>query len=272
MKTIWLTLLLAAVTLCAAESRDPRKEIAELRLKDGTVLHHVQIVSFSSTAAMARWDEGRGTIPYEKFPEEWQEELSKFIPAQSFAPIKAASRHAKDYLSDLPSVNMTRLETLPEPPGERQTISGQCFVVTKGGVNVKMGLVEVSVYPLQAFTAYSDQIHRRSAARFDLMTAYAFPRNPTKLNDKSMQRSVEVRQAYLIEKYAIWSLLPPPLASTTTDADGKFSMTHNVAPPYVIFARGSRRVGDTEERYVWRVTSDKIRNPEQVIISNDDVE
>ena len=123
MKTIWLTLLLAAVTLCAAESQDPRKEIAELHLKDGTVLHHVQIVSYSTTAAMAKWDEGRGTIAYENFPEEWQNELLKFRPEQSRAPIYASSQYVPNSLSQFPPVNMAPLESLPEQPACSATTS-----------------------------------------------------------------------------------------------------------------------------------------------------
>jgi len=36
---------------------------------------------------------GRGTIAYENFPEEWQNELLKFRPEQSRAPIYASSQY-----------------------------------------------------------------------------------------------------------------------------------------------------------------------------------
>jgi dipeptidyl aminopeptidase/acylaminoacyl peptidase len=52
-------------------------------LKDGSVLHHVKIVSFGSSTVMARWDEGRGTIPYETFPDDVRKAAERFRPVPS---------------------------------------------------------------------------------------------------------------------------------------------------------------------------------------------
>lgn len=60
---------------------DINKPIAELTLKDGRLLKSVEIVSFASSSVMAKWEGGRGTIPYDSFPAEYKDALVKMRPA-----------------------------------------------------------------------------------------------------------------------------------------------------------------------------------------------
>ena len=69
--------------------------------------------------------------------------------------------------------------------------------------------------------------------------------------------------------YVVWQILPTASASATTGADGRFSITHHVAPPYIIFAIGSRTFGGETEYYRWQMASSLITNPMQVELSND---
>ena len=55
--------------------------ISELKLRDGRVLEDVQVTGFASAAVIARWNGGRGTIPYELFPAEYESVLSSIRPA-----------------------------------------------------------------------------------------------------------------------------------------------------------------------------------------------
>lgn len=51
--------------------------IPELKLTDGRILKQVTLVAFSPTAVMAKWEGGRGTLAYEKFPAEYHAALAK---------------------------------------------------------------------------------------------------------------------------------------------------------------------------------------------------
>jgi len=55
---------------CALADVDLTKPIAELRLKDGTIMHDVSIKSFGSTTVMVRHANGAGTIRLDLFPDE----------------------------------------------------------------------------------------------------------------------------------------------------------------------------------------------------------
>lgn len=66
-------------------------------LSDGTILHNVKIVSFGNVAVMAKWDGGRGTIPYDALPPEIRQavEPKKAAAApQAAAPPASASDSA----------------------------------------------------------------------------------------------------------------------------------------------------------------------------------
>src|SRR5687767_1999695 len=66
MKRILLLIAFAASAAFAAV--EINKPIAELTLKDGRTLKNVVFVSYSSSAIMAKWEGGRGTIPYDALP------------------------------------------------------------------------------------------------------------------------------------------------------------------------------------------------------------
>jgi hypothetical protein len=72
-RTLTLSFILCALWSAAAFGAPAAatligKPIATLGLTDGRVLHNVVIVGFSSTAVMARWDGGRGTIMFDVLP------------------------------------------------------------------------------------------------------------------------------------------------------------------------------------------------------------
>ena len=157
----------------------------------------------------------------------------------------------------------------PVPPGPAQTISGQCFVVTDGGQKITLSRVEVCIYPQRHFEEYAREIDARSRARFEAMKSIACPENFAALSVSEMDRSLAAAEVLRHDLYVVWQILPAASASTQTDADGRFSVTHRVAPPYVVFAVGSRTFGNETEYYHWQIPSSAIRNPSQVELTND---
>lgn len=159
----------------------------------------------------------------------------------------------------------------PVAPGPPQTVSGQCFVFTDGGQRITLEQVEVSVYPQREFEWYAQEIHARAKARFEVMKSIACPANFAALSIPEMDRSLAAAGVLQHDLYVVWQSLPIADASTRTGPDGRFSVTHQVAPPYVIFAAGSRTVGHETEFYRWQISSKVMANPLQLDLSNADL-
>ena len=156
-------------------------------------------------------------------------------------------------------------------PGPSQTISGQCFVVTDGGQRIHLDQVEVRIYPRREFEWYAQEVNARSRARFEEMKSVACPANLAALSVREMDRSLAAAAVLQHDLHVAWEALPTADASTKTDAAGRFSITHRVPPPYVVFALGSRTMGDATEYYRWQIASIAITNPLQVVLSNPDL-
>ena len=63
--------------------------------------------------------------------------------------------------------------------------------------------------------------------------------------------------------------LPQPIASASTDADGKFSFSLPSKQGFFLFAQGRRLVGKYEELYEWRIPSSEISNPDAVMLTTE---
>lgn len=64
--------------------------------------------------------------------------------------------------------------------------------------------------------------------------------------------------------------LPIPLAETTTDADGKFTMNLPPDRPFFFFAQAERLRSDGElERFEWRVPGETVKERANVLLSNE---
>jgi hypothetical protein len=147
------------------------------------------------------------------------------------------------------------------------TISGQCFVVTKGGSNVKLGLVPIFLYPKRLYYHYKGQIAERQTA-YRAQTKPYFDQFDAK-NDNASWLS-----AYKKTKLAdegLDELMPLPAKKTYTDADGKFEVTHNLGA-FVLIAKGQRLVGEKQEDYSWRISSDKIEKGVPLFLSNQNMD
>jgi len=269
MRNTHVALIVFLISASCAFGFNLDDEVAELRLKDGQVLHGVKFMSFASKTVMAKWTDGRGTIAYENLPDEYVIALKDFIPSAGKAPaakLQASGLGAfKEFIRQLPVADKTAIPAVQEPKGERQIMAGQCFIVTKGGTNYKLGLVNVSIYSAQNFAAYREEVVRRTKARLDTL-GKCFDDNTLTSHQKILLGGIQIA-----EMHDRWDMLPEASASATTDADGNFTLTHNVPPPFVVFARASRTVGEEKERYIWEVSSGKIKDPSRVFLSNDNM-
>jgi hypothetical protein len=216
----------------------------------------VVVLSFVASVALAGND---GRTPGAKGPVAVVSAASVAQPADS---MPAGSPGAPLDRTPLPSYP-------PVPSGPPQTISGQCFVVTDGGQKITLSRVDVCVYSQRQFEGYAREVDARSRARFAALKSIACPENFAALSVSEMDRSLAVAEALQHDLYVVWQILPAAAASAQTDADGRFSVTHRVAPPYVVFAVGQRTFGSETEYYRWQIPSSAIRNPSQVDLTND---
>lgn len=112
------------------------------------------------------------------------------------------------------------------------TVTGQVFIVTRGGQNFKLGLVPVMAYAPQDIAAFADE--RLSAL-------------------KAIRESSDIEDlAKGVKSFSpefVTNALPRPSSSAKTDADGRFSLKCRKGD--VLIAAGQREVFKDTERYVW---------------------
>jgi len=146
-------LLLAFVVCSAFADVDLNKTIAELPLKDGRSLKNVVLVSYSPSVVMAKWDGGRGTIAYEQFPDEYQQNL-----AATRVKTKTVKTAGKLNDETLPRKSVEPTMTHLELQGLASEIEKKINLIakftsthvfpTKGDTDAHIGLVVVSDKPI----------------------------------------------------------------------------------------------------------------------------
>jgi len=150
--------------------------------------------------------------------------------------------------------------------GPKQVIHGQCFIVTEGGVNIKLALVSIRIISADLLDNMEKDIMKRFTPRLDYWQKLA--------KEASDNKNYDLARVYLNfagdELLRLPDLLPPG-PHGKTDADGKFELVHTMRPPFVVVAYASRRVGDDVERYEWRVPSSQIDEDGSLMLSNDNL-
>lgn len=131
-------LLIASASIFGAV--DVSKPISSISLRDGRVLKDVQIVSFASTAIMAKWEGGRGTISYDLLPAEITDAIAPLRPKQQQA------------------ISPQTIAT----DGRKLKIEGQIFVPNHEGGAYRFVDTEVTAYPFSEMAKVLAQ-QKRSA-------------------------------------------------------------------------------------------------------------
>lgn len=134
------------------------------------------------------------------------------------------------------------------------SIHGSVFIVTRGGDNVKLALVDVSAIPTQA------AVEHLKKKRAEFMTSKEGWRTPEGV-DQGPARSQDLGKH-------IFESLPFGVAKALTDADGRFVIRLSRGTGYFLAAKASRQIGTAKEEYYWLVPTKVANPPEEVILSN----
>lgn len=170
-------------------------------------------------------------------------------------------------------------------------ISGEVFVITRAHESVKLGLVTIwafkpdeisaaiaktreSITPeiekLKNLQPPAQQLEDQAQNVNDLLLRYEaklFSESSDLYIEASLAvKKIEWRLDYLQSAAPFFERLPQPVASTKTDADGKFRLTLPDNSEVIIGAATSRKVADDTENYFWLL---KVKPPTNVTFSND---
>jgi hypothetical protein len=178
-------------------------------------------------------------------------------------------------------------------------VSGEVFIVTKGGQNIKLGLVQVQIFsesPVMKQINTKLQKVREEIPRL-LLTDKKLELEYNASHDKWFNRllkygsndslldtlnkvSLEKYQEYINIHYPLLryyrpdfyiSELPKPIYTTKTNSDGKFQLNLNPGK-YVLLALSSRMVGDKTEDYCWFIhIIVKQKQQNNIMLSNDNL-
>jgi len=171
----------------------------------------------------------------------------------------------------------------------QREIVGEVFIVTKGGQNVRLGLVEVRAFPesqikpfisqklkeaeaqrpaleeavTEAQRHYEQAKANARAATNDYLDAELgermsalstrFSREDSAREKLTELNDAEGKLAYLSAPEFFFAGLPQGVASARTNADGKFTLTVPRSGKYALAARAQREVFGSTEFYYWMV-------------------
>jgi hypothetical protein len=187
------------------------RPIAELRLKDGTVLHGVTFVSVGASSITGKWDGGRGSIPLAQLPDVVRADLVPAMPAKP-DPVAVPTPTP----APVPSPDATH-EAAPEVlavplPTEIELTNGfvmhQCKVVswradamTVNYVGGKVLVQLANVVPAQRalFVAHRDAVYARNARMQAAKAGKTRPAVPTdhEIKAAQIQAAIEAHQLVL---------------------------------------------------------------------------
>jgi hypothetical protein len=166
-------------------------------------------------------------------------------------------------------------------------VSGQVFIVTRGGESIKLALVEISLYDAsqaeRAFTDWRQSVERECEPKFNELERQArvnlanakireqpLGREFMEWNANFILSIIESDRADLFAGAAAFQHLPKAaLIRTKTDVDGKFSMLVPRVGSYVIAAAAKREIAGKTENYYWAL---RVRAAhEQILLNNDNL-
>ncbi len=275
--------------VCSVYSQEiSRGDRLDIKTADGKTYEKAKVMEITPTALVVINSGGVFTLPKSQLPAEFSARISwpappapqpkpetvsptpVFVPRPTYVPPAptpvAASR---DVIVPMPTV---RPDLSPLTPHSGEVTStllssklyGQCFIVTRGGTNYKLGDVTISVYPKEAYYWYTSQVSKRSRA----FNAEWDPYQEDRSNRKDYAASIKALDIMISYSAKLHEMIPAAAYFTTTDADGRYEIEHKVAKPYVVIAHASREVGDKTEKYKWVIDSDEISENGQLMLTN----
>lgn len=129
-------------------------------------------------------------------------------------------------------------------PLPTQKIEGQAFIVMKNGESLKLGGIPVLIVDSNAVMAQIDAVTKRVEAQTAMFLSTT-EKSKKQFWPKPMSNQVwsEILKSTMI------------LKGTMTDADGRFSLDVPVGKNVVIVAFGERQLLETQETYLWVLTT-----------------
>jgi len=228
MKIIFAFFAIAASAALGAI--DLGKPIAELKLNDGRTIKNVVFVSYSSSAIMAKWDGGRGTIAYEALPTDIAAAASSMRPK--------ATKTSRPEAPKVATKTNSRTDDPKAPTTQERRIGGQVFVTTRGAGAYRFTDATVIAYPSALLAVALDRLKGElSNAATSRMSSQATP-----ADEWLVAWAKSARECGLT-----------PIASATTNADGEYLLNIPSQEEVFLFCYTTRRVGGAIEQNRWIV-------------------
>jgi len=172
-----------------------------------------------------------------------------------------------------------------ELSGKTAAISGQVFIATKGGENIKLSLVDVTAISEKKMLNFlaSSQTKRRTlldnsdsaAKEFTAAKKLAEQQDNSAFEEiaiikaKKLIKANEILAPVMSGAY-YFTDLPVAVAIDKTDADGKFQLDLPMGK-YALAARSSRQISGEVEEYFWIVWVNVSAKNRSVLLSNDNL-
>lgn len=227
-----------AVSLASGALPPVGKQLERLELQDGRVLTNLVVLNYSSQTLTARWDGGRGTINYRVLPEPLRAEAEE----QAAVDTRQRESRNQERKADL------REQRLSGPAGPSAHASPQTS--THHAVQTEAGHIELDG---EAFVSGGNTMD--DTVRFAGMQVVAYP----------------LREALWATETNLTTIdWPAPLASTSTDSAGRWTLKVPAGTPYMLYAKGEHfatRTGNLTT-WTWKVSSHMIGSNTRVQLTD----
>jgi len=286
---------------------------------NGKEYKNVTVTRVEADGILVRTKSGISKIYFLELPKDVQEQFHYVDPAKVQA--ERAEKRARERADKQRKADeiLTRTEEKFEAAemqaahayqsSEKGTLSGQVFMATKGGENIKLGAIQVLLFPrdalddlragLSAFvTAKTQQLQVDIAAaeEEEKQASAAEEQARAALHQAEIVRqavgvaqaaldeasdalaaarrkigplSAEVAWYHSVEFYFLH--LGPAIHAVETDADGNFTIQIPKTGSFVIAAQAERRVPGETERYYWIQPVSLEGGQQRVLLSNNNV-
>lgn len=270
----------ALLAFACAEGASVQPERPDIPLKNGAVVEKARITGIDHDKIIVISKGVAITIDRSSIADSFSNSLT--WPEKRVEPPASTEKLIKSSEPVSPAVTQPQFKTpsFPSPPEEKEDLSplipfesdqsgparrihGQCFVVTRGGSNYKLGDVKISVLGKSEYFHYLSQVNERAEKFNGAWHAY-FDACRDRKHLSGMSLAIERMKSY---KESLAALVSGKHFAYT-DADGKFDMEISIAGEFFVVANAKRLVGRDTEEYEWRVKSTDIPEGGQVMLSN----
>lgn len=269
----------------AAEARDAEQKRAgelraaqERRIAEERAEAERQRAKEEAAAARARELEGRRKAEEAERQAQIRAKFNELELAKKNAvqELRHAQAELKDACAQVEQVEMAASREFEN--ARKLRVAGQVFVATQGGQNVKFGALEVRLYSRKPVELLVSSCHSYLGfARKERATWERLDTEQKSLTDDLKSNDAEDADVFPLATWArsgapYLSLLPKPLATAETDADGQFQLDVPLYGEYVIAAMASRNVISDVERYYWVVAvTETMKKKKRVLLSNNNL-